>query len=80
MQIRGLGGTDFRPVFRYVDKLRQNQEFTNLKGLIYFTDGCGEFPAQKPDYDTAFVFVDDEYNNPDVPAWAMKLVLQKGEI
>ena len=80
MQIRGLGGTDFRPVFEYVEALRKNKEFTNLKGLIYFTDGYGDFPARKPDYDTAFVFVDDEYNNPDVPPWAIKLVLQKDEI
>lgn len=80
MQIRGLGGTDFRPVFEYVEQLRQNKEFTNLKGLIYFTDGYGAFPARKPDYDTAFVFIDDDYNNPNVPAWAMKLVLQKDEI
>ena len=80
MEIRGLGGTDFRPVFEYVEQLRQNGEFTNLKGLIYFTDGHGAFPAKKPDYDTAFVFVDDEYNNPDVPPWAIKLVLQREEI
>ena len=80
MQIRGLGGTDFRPVFEYVETLRKNKEFTNLKGLIYFTDGYGDFPARKPDYDTAFVFVDDEYNNPDVPPWAIKLILQKDEI
>lgn len=80
MQIRGLGGTDFRPVFAYVEQLRQNREFTNLKGLIYFTDGYGTFPAKKPDYDTAFVFIDDEYNNPDVPPWAIKLILQKEEI
>ena len=80
MQIRGLGGTDFRPVFEYVEQLRKNKEFTNLKGLIYFTDGFGVFPERKPDYDTAFVFVDDEYNNPDVPPWAIKLVLQKDEI
>ena len=80
MQIHGLGGTDFRPVFEYVDELRRNREFANLKGLIYFTDGQGAFPARKPDYDTAFVFVDDEYNNPDVPPWAIKLVLQRDEI
>lgn len=80
MQIRGLGGTDFRPVFTYVEQLRKNKEFTNLKGLIYFTDGCGVFPSRKPDYDTAFVFVDDEYNDPNVPPWANKLVLQKDEI
>lgn len=80
MKIRGLGGTDFRPVFEYVDQLRKKKEFRNLKGLIYFTDGYGLFPAKKPDYDTAFVFVDDEYNNPDVPPWAIKLILQREEI
>lgn len=80
MQIHGLGGTDFRPVFEYVDRLRQSGEFANLKGLIYFTDGHGTFPAKKPDYETAFVFVDDAYNNPDVPPWAIKLVLQRDEI
>lgn len=80
MKIRGLGGTDFRPVFKYVEQLRKNKEFTNLKGLIYFTDGYGPFPPKKPDYDVSFVFVDDEYNNPDVPPWAIKLFLQRDEI
>ncbi len=80
MVIRGLGGTDFRPVFAYVDELRRQKEFTNLKGLIYFTDGYGTFPEKKPDYDAAFVFVEDEYNNPNVPPWAIKLVLQKDEV
>ena len=80
MQIRGLGGTDFRPAFEYVDRLIQDKEFTNLKGLVYFTDGYGVFPKRKPEYDTAFVFVDDAYNNPDVPPWAIKLVLQRDEI
>ena len=80
MQLRGFGGTDFRPVFDYAEQLRQAGEFTNLKGLIYFTDGFGTFPERQPDYHTAFVFVDDEYNNPDVPVWAIKLVLQKDEI
>lgn len=75
MKIRGLGGTDFRPVFRYVEQQRKSREFTNLKGLIYFTDGYGIFPAQKPDYDAVFVFIDDDYNIPDVPPWAIKLVL-----
>lgn len=80
MKLRGLGGTDFRPVFAYVDRLREKKEFQNLKGLIYFTDGFGTFPAQKPDYETAFVFVDDGQNNYEVPPWAIKLVLQKEEI
>ena len=80
MQIRGLGGTDFRPVFEYVEQLRKSKEFINLKGLIYFTDGDGAFPERKPDYDTAFVFIDEEYNNPNVPPWAIKLILQRDEI
>ena len=80
MTIKGLGGTDFRPVFTYVDKLIREKAFTNLKGMIYFTDGYGTFPEQKPDYQTAFVFVRDEFNNPNVPPWAIKLVLEKDEI
>ena len=80
MTIHGLGGTDFRPVFEYVETLRRKKEFQNLKGLIYFTDGYGDFPAKKPDYDTAFAFLEDNYNNPIVPAWAIKLVLRGEEI
>lgn len=80
MKIHGLGGTDFRPVFSYVNSLAEIGEFVNLKGLIYLTDGCGAFPAKKPDYETAFVFIDDEYNNYSVPPWAIKLVLRKDEI
>ncbi|MBR2832312.1 MAG: metallopeptidase [Oscillospiraceae bacterium] len=80
MQIRGLGGTDYRPVFEYVDGLIRAGEFTNLKGLIYFTDGFGRFPAKQPDYTTAFVFLNDELANPQVPVWAIRLVLQSDEI
>ena len=80
MKLHGFGGTDFRPVFAYVDKLIQSKEFINLKGLIYLTDCYGDFPARKPPYETAFVFIDDEYNNPDVPPWAIKLVLPSDEI
>ena len=47
---------------------------------FYFTDGFGTFPEQMPDYETAFVFLDEELNNYDVPPWAMKLILRKDEI
>ena len=80
MKIYGLGGTDFRPVFSQVDQLVQNNEFTNLKGLIYFTDGYGVYPSKKPDYETAFVFVENNYNDRDVPPWAIKLILQREDI
>lgn len=78
--IKGLGGTDFRPVFAYVDQLIDRKEFNNLKGLIYFTDGMGTYPINKPNYETAFVFIKDQYSDLVVPSWAIKLVLEKEEL
>ena len=80
MEIHGLGGTDFRPVFELVDDLIEAGEFSDLRGLIYFTDGYGTFPSHMPVYQTAFVFLEDEYREPDVPPWAIRLVLQDNEI
>lgn len=80
MTLKGFGGTDFRPVFAYVEELRKKHEFSNLKGLIYFTDGMGTYPERKPDYDTAFLFLDEECRNPAVPPWAMKLVLDRDDV
>ena len=68
------------PVFEYVEELRRKKEFLNLKGLIYFTDGYGLFPAKKPDYETAFIFIRDEYDIPEVPSWAIKLILESNEL
>lgn len=76
--IRGFGGTDFRPVFDYVETLRKRGELTEMKGLLYFTDGLGRFPESTPDYDTAFVFMDSgEQDLPPVPPWAMKVVVDE---
>ena len=80
MAIKGLGGTDFRPVFQRVDEMIRDGEFANLKGLIYFTDGYGLFPERMPAYKTAFVFVEDGCEIPEVPVWAMKLVLTREEV
>ncbi|NLF79986.1 MAG: metallopeptidase [Clostridia bacterium] len=80
MQIKGLGGTDFRPVFDYVDQLIAGRQLTNLKGLIYFTDGYGRFPARRPAYETAFVFLDEGREPPPIPPWAIKLVLDRREM
>lgn len=35
---------------------------------------------EKTAYETAFVFLEEGYNNPDVPLWAIKLVLREEEI
>ena len=80
LNIKGLGGTDFRPVFSYVDELIAKHEFSNLKGLVYFTDGYGIFPERKPGHETAFVFLREGYDIPGVPPWAIKLILEKDEI
>lgn len=73
LEIKGLGGTDFRPVFHYINELIRKKELRNLRGLLYFTDGKGTYPKRKPLYDTAFIFVDDDAFDEDVPAWAMKV-------
>lgn len=80
MEVKGFGGTDFRPVFTYVDRLVQEKEFNNLRGLIYLTDGEGTFPQRKPEYNTAFIFIDDDYKEHGVPPWAIKLILESAEI
>lgn len=79
--LRGSGGTDFRPVFTYISKLIEEKVFRNLKGLIYFTDGWGQFPKRRPPYETAFVFFDESmYNEREVPPWAMKVILGKEDL
>ena len=81
MQLRGFGGTDFRPVFNYVDKLIETGQIGHLGGLIYFTDGYGAFPEYTPAYETAFVFVDESTEAPPpVPVWAIRLVLKPHEL
>ncbi|MDD5986845.1 MAG: VWA-like domain-containing protein [Eubacteriales bacterium] len=80
VSLQGFGGTDFRPVFRYVDQMVERRVFHDLKGLLYFTDGYGSFPEVMPAYETAFIFVDEGYVIPDVPPWAVRLVLEEDAI
>lgn len=79
-KLTGFGSTDFRPVFAYVEQLQEKQEFDNLKGLLYFTDGYGIYPERMPDYDVAFVFLQEDENAPKVPPWAIKIVLDEEEL
>lgn len=80
LKVSGFGGTDFRPVFNYVDELLKKGEFENLKGLIYFTDGYGIYPERMPDYRVIFAFLnEDEYRMP-VPPWCMKVVIEEEEL
>ena len=79
-KLTGFGSTDFRPVFAYVENLQEKQEFDNLKGLLYFTDGYGIYPERMPDYDVAFVFLQEDENAPKTPPWAIKIVLDEEEL
>ncbi len=80
LELRGEGGTDFRPAFEYVEELMRRQEFGQLKGLIYFTDGKGIYPAKAPPFQTAFVFLKEDYEDVSVPPWAMKLLLSEEDL
>lgn len=75
VELRGFGGTDFRPAFSYVDGLLERGEFRNLGGLVYFTDGWGIYPEKRPEYRVAFAFYDDDHRAEDVPPWAVQIVL-----
>lgn len=79
-RLTGFGATDFRPVFEYVENLKGQKEFEDLKGLIYFTDGYGIYPERMPDYNVIFAFLDEDENRPPVPPWSMKVVLESDEL
>ena len=54
-EVKGLGGTDFRPVFEYIQKeLREQPDL-----LLFFTDGCGTAPEQRPAYPVMWVLTSD---------------------
>ena len=75
----GGGGTDFRPAFAYVNELLEQGVLKNLGGLLYFTDGKGIYPKKRPEYKTAFLFLDD-YDESAVPPWAMRLRVEQEDI
>ena len=53
-QIKGGGGTDFRPVFEYVRKKSLNPDL-----LLFFTDGYGDAPDNPPPYPVMWVLAND---------------------
>jgi predicted metal-dependent peptidase len=79
--VAGGGGTDFRPVFTYVNELLRRGEMKNLGGLLYFTDGKGIYPKKCPDYKTAFLFVEPlgDEEEAQIPPWAIRYQLEPEE-
>lgn len=79
LTLNGGGGTDFRPAFARIDELQKEGRLRDLQGVLYFTDGKGTFPARPPAYQTAFLFLEDGSPPPEVPPWAIRLILAPEE-
>ncbi len=54
-EVTGGGGTDFRPVFSYIDE--HSELDPNL--LIFFTDGYGDYPERPPPYPVMWLLTSD---------------------
>ena len=69
-EAKGFGGTDFRPVFQYVE------EHSELEPdlLVYLTDGDGDYPERPPAYPVLWVVTND--GKIDVE-WGIQCTLDK---
>lgn len=76
-KISGGGGTDFRPVFSYLDKQYEHDETAPLRGLLYLSDGYGSFPAKAPDYPVTFLLPQEDtfFGGPNLPDWVTKVTI-----
>ena len=79
-QLTGQSATDFRPVFAHVDSLIRKGELRDLRGLLYFTDGLGIYPARRPAYDAAFVMLAQQGFPERVPPWGIRVLLDEDEL
>lgn len=77
IRIQGRGGTDFRPVFRYVEELRRRGELENLKALLYYTDGDGIYPVEKTDYEAVFLLTSRPPEEARIPSWIRMLYMDE---
>ena len=50
VSLKGGGGTSFKPAFTFVE-----ENFDDVKLLLYFTDLDGKFPSEVPNYDVKWV-------------------------
>ena len=77
--IIGGNGTDFRPVFDYVNECMEQGICKEVSALLYFTDGKGIYPKRRPNYKCAFLFLED-YDRNLVPTWAISQRMDPIEI
>jgi len=63
-QAEGGGGTDFCPFFELLNKAQGERE---IGAVIYFTDGKGDFPAERPSYPVLWVAVPGAIDSDEFP-------------
>lgn len=68
VEIKGGGGTDFRPLFEYVEK-----NIANVELLLYFSDLEGTFPKEAPTYEVRWVTQQGDATTP----FGEKIMMQK---
>ena len=65
MELKGFGGTDFRPVFDYVEPAGgEAGSSPTCAGSSTSRTGRARSRAEQPAYDAVFVFLDDGYSDP----------------
>ena len=76
--VTGFGGTDFRPVFDRIAQLRSKGTLPRVRGLLYLTDGYGDYPDHPADYPTAFLIpAEDKGDLPHDTQWITRLYLNE---
>ena len=59
---------------QHVDMLVAAGSFSNLRGLLYFTDGMGVYPTKRPGYEVAFVLLEEPPLSVKMPPWAIRIM------
>lgn len=79
-KVKGFGGTSFIPVFKHIDELQKKGEIKRVRGLLYFSDGYGDFPEKPSEYETVFIFPPNQYINMEIPKWVTKIKLTEEDM
>ena len=57
--IKGGGGTNFENTYKYIE-----ENITDLKLVLYFTDGIGKYPEENFSYDTLWILTNKDTKVP----------------
>ena len=69
----GGGGTDFCPVF---ERIAEYEVLGGtVIGLLYYSDGEGQFPEKAPGYPCYFIQPIGDFYDPHMPEWVARVSL-----